>query len=375
LTFFTHKLRPSVGPLEAPVGWWFKISVRPLEGGAERTDLFDRVALAPDDGLVQEYTGNLRILGQVDVANRLLGQPGTEEFVVGVTVAQPQQHAVMTILIEAFVTRELELADLTERVGLAAARADRLVLDAPADIVDAAVGDAHDMKRVVDADRMIEVPGRSRAIALGQVGGDDTDGPYPGRVLVGTPSAQVRGGVALHHVDDPLAVQIDQPGHDSPVLGRGREERGLVDAKGPDFLHSLGVLNQWRAMQDHGVHHGPPAHPELAGDDSDRESELSDLAGGLCSCTHCQDAPAATCSMLSVQVLAAQSRSTQRQRRFSQTSRAGRPKHGRSLMSTLTRPLGLGAHTTGRVLAVEETSSEVIVTVETTAPQFNAKSQ
>jgi hypothetical protein len=123
LTFFTHKLRPSVGPLEAPVGWWFKISVRPLEGGAERTDLFDRVALAPDDGLVQEYTGNLRILGQVDVANRLLGQPGTEEFVVGVTVAQPQQHAVMTILIEAFVTREQELADLTERVGLAAAMA------------------------------------------------------------------------------------------------------------------------------------------------------------------------------------------------------------------------------------------------------------
>ena len=53
-----------------------------------------------------------------------------------------------------------------------------------------------------------DVPG---PIALGQVGGHDPNGPQPGRVLVGTPSAQVRGGISLDHVDHPLAVQIDQP--------------------------------------------------------------------------------------------------------------------------------------------------------------------
>jgi type II secretory pathway component PulM len=28
LTFFTHKLSPSVGPFEAPVRWWARISER-----------------------------------------------------------------------------------------------------------------------------------------------------------------------------------------------------------------------------------------------------------------------------------------------------------------------------------------------------------
>ena len=128
----------------------------------------------------------------------------------------------MAALVEAFVAGEQELANPIERVSFAAAMSERLVLDPPAHLVDAAVGDAHHMERVGDADRMVEVRGGSRAIALGQVGGDDTDGPHPGRVLLGTPSAQVNGGVALHHVDDPLAVQIDEAGHvDGPVLPRG----------------------------------------------------------------------------------------------------------------------------------------------------------
>ena len=67
----------------------------------------------------------------------------------------------------------------------------------------------------------------------------------------------------------------------------------------------------------------------------------------------------ATCSVLSVQVLAAQSRSTQRQRRFSQTSRVGRPKHGRSLMSTLTR--SLASARTPQV--AHQTKSAVVSTV------------
>src|SRR5208283_1738260 len=232
------------------------------------------------------------------VAHRLLGQPRTEELVVGITAAQPEQHAVMTPLVEAFVTGEQELADPIERVSFAAAMAQRLVLDAPAHLVDATVGDSHDMKRVGDTDRMVEVWGGAAAITLGQVGGDDTDGSQPGRVLLGAPSAQVNRRVALHQVDDPLAVQIDQPGHvDGPVLGRGREERGLVDAEGSDSLHSPRVLDQWGAVEDHGVHHGPPAHPELAGHDSDREGELSDLAGGFRSGTQREHSP--WCDVLS----------------------------------------------------------------------------
>ena len=64
-----------------------------LERVAERADLIDLVALASDDGLVEEHSGNFRILGQVDVAHRLLGQPGPEQLVVGIAVAQPEQDA------------------------------------------------------------------------------------------------------------------------------------------------------------------------------------------------------------------------------------------------------------------------------------------
>ena len=183
---------------------------------------------------------------------------------MGIAVAQPEQHAVMTALVEAFVAGEQELSDPIERIGFATAMAQRLVLDAPAHLVDAAVGDSHDMKRVGDADGMIEVRRGARAIALGEVSGDDTDGSHPGRVLLGTPSPQVRGGVSLHHVNDSFAVQVDEAGHvDGPVLSGRREERRLIDAEGPDSLDSSGVLDQWRAVEHHGVHHGPPAHPEL----------------------------------------------------------------------------------------------------------------
>ncbi len=226
-----------------------------LECLSERADLFDLVALAPDDGLVEEHAGNLGVLGQVDVAHRLLGQPGAEQLVVGIAVAQPEQHAVMTALVEALVAGEQELSDPIERVGFAASMAERLVLDAPAHLVDAAVGDSHHMKRVGDADGVVEVRGRAVAIALGEVRGDDTDGPHPARVLLGTPSAQVRGGVALHHVDDPLAVQIDQAGHvDGAVLSGRRQEGRLVDAEGSDLLHPFGILDQVACR-------GGPRHP------------------------------------------------------------------------------------------------------------------
>ena len=147
----------------------------------------------------------------------------------------------MASLVETLVAGQEELADPIERIDLAATMAERLVLDPPAHLVDAAVGDSHDMKRVGDADGVVEVRGGARAIALGEVGGDDPDGSHPGGVLAGAPSAQVRGGVALHQVDHPLAIQIDEAGHvDGPVLPRRSQERSLVDAEGPDLLDPTG---------------------------------------------------------------------------------------------------------------------------------------
>ena len=182
--------------------WWFKISCcQRLERVAERTDLFDLVALAAGDGLVEKRARPRRPLGEVDVTHRLFGQPGPEQLVVGIAATQPEQHAIVAAFIEALGAGQQELADPVERIDFPAPVSERLVLDPSAHLVDAAVGDAHDMERIRDADGMVEVSSDASPVALGEVGGDHLDGLEPQRVLGGAPSPQVGGCVALHHVD------------------------------------------------------------------------------------------------------------------------------------------------------------------------------
>jgi hypothetical protein len=65
------------------------------------------------------------------------------------------------------------------------------------------------------------------------------------------------------------------------MLGGGREERGLVDAQRPHRAHPGRVVDERGAVAHDGVHHGPPADPELSGDDRDRHCEFAHLTGGL----------------------------------------------------------------------------------------------
>jgi hypothetical protein len=73
-----------------------------LQGVAEGDDLLDVVGPAADDGLVEKDGGLLRVVGEIDVTDRLLGQPGTEQLVVRVTEAQSEQQAVVSSLVEPF---------------------------------------------------------------------------------------------------------------------------------------------------------------------------------------------------------------------------------------------------------------------------------
>jgi hypothetical protein len=82
-----------------------------LECLSERADLFDLVALASDDGLVEEHSGFLEVIGQVDVADGLLSASHAEHLVVGIAEAQPGQHLVPAPLVETLVASEQELAD------------------------------------------------------------------------------------------------------------------------------------------------------------------------------------------------------------------------------------------------------------------------
>lgn len=58
------------------------LGLPPAEGTAERSDLFDLVAEAADDGLVDEYGSVGAVVGEVDVTDRfLIGQPGAEHLI------------------------------------------------------------------------------------------------------------------------------------------------------------------------------------------------------------------------------------------------------------------------------------------------------
>ncbi len=60
---------------------------------------------AADDGLVEQRRCVGWRVGEVHVAHRFLGQPGAEQFVVGVTDAQAEQHPLRAAFVEAFASR------------------------------------------------------------------------------------------------------------------------------------------------------------------------------------------------------------------------------------------------------------------------------
>ena len=60
-----------------------------LQGVAERDDLVDLIGKATCDHLVQQHGGLVRIIGEIDVAQVLLGEPRSEDFVVGIAETKP----------------------------------------------------------------------------------------------------------------------------------------------------------------------------------------------------------------------------------------------------------------------------------------------
>src|SRR5271167_27565 len=112
----------------------------PMQGVAEGADLLDVVGPATGDGLVEQHGGVFWIVGEIDVTDRLLGQPRTEQLVVGITQPQPEQQAVVSSLVEPFGPLQQELSDPVERIVLPAPVAEGLVLDPPSHPVDAPVG-------------------------------------------------------------------------------------------------------------------------------------------------------------------------------------------------------------------------------------------
>jgi hypothetical protein len=76
---------------------------------------------------------------------------------VGVPDAQAEQHTVVAAFIEAFGAGEQQLADPIQRIGFAATMPERLVLHSATNLVETTVPDAHHVKRIRDASRVIQM--------------------------------------------------------------------------------------------------------------------------------------------------------------------------------------------------------------------------
>ena len=142
----------------------------------------------------------------------------------------------------------------------------------------------------------------------------------------------------------PLTMSIKMPASrsTSPVAHRGEvrpvglQPRRLVHPQLGHQVHPAPIFHQRDAVIDHRPHHRPPAHPQLLRQLRHRPSVLTHLPARLRPARRLSSTRE-MCGEVSVQVLASQSASTHRQRRFRQTSRAGRPKQGRSRMATSIR--------------------------------------
>jgi len=107
-----------------------------LQGVAERDDLVDLICETAYDHPVQQHCGLAWIIGEIDVAQVLLGEPSSEHLVVGIAETKPKGHAVDASLVQSLRAGEQHAADLVERVILSTAVAQELVLHPAAHMVE-----------------------------------------------------------------------------------------------------------------------------------------------------------------------------------------------------------------------------------------------
>ncbi len=233
-----------------------------------------------------------------------------------------------------------------QRVVLAAPMAEGLVLDPAADLVEAAVGDPHDMERVGDPAGVVEVRGQPGPERLGQVGGHHLDPRQPARVGVGGPSPQVGGRVALDHVDHDVPLEVDQAGGVDGRVVRGwrpgtRSRRCPAGAPGrPGRGHRpAGCRARSRRSSSSTSTPRTPRPPATPAGRAHRPAGRPPPRPGGSTPPGRRAARS-----VSVQVLASHIAVGAAPRRLTHTSRAGRPKQGRSRRCDRHPILRLGPH-------------------------------
>ncbi len=126
-----------------------------------------RVA-APGDRPIERSLGLGGVVGDVDVAHVLLGNPGVLQLPVEVAVTQRLMESFPALFVEVLGAHQQQLADPVERVAFPAAMLQRCLLNALAALRHSGVGETNDVERI-DHDRHVGKqlePGDRRSVAL-----------------------------------------------------------------------------------------------------------------------------------------------------------------------------------------------------------------
>ena len=108
--------------------------------------------------------------------------------------------------------------------------AELFLLNTAADVIDRRVGELDRMKVIHDQRRVREVLDERRPIARSRVERGERDPVAPVRSSVGQPTSQHVTRAALHDVEEPMSVQVDDLGREQgAMLDSGVQEPLLVD--------------------------------------------------------------------------------------------------------------------------------------------------
>jgi len=233
-----------------------------------------------EDG--QLVTGGPERSRRVHGAQLLFDRQGASDFVIGIPPAQPGLEPDPLAVAQPFVAPGQQAPDPEQRVVAPSPVAERLSLDPPTDVVDAGVGELHRVEDVDRDDGLGQALGERLEVAgVGIDGGDRDVVPEPPGAG-GQPLGHRCCAAVLHHVEQAVAVEIDQlGGEDAVVGGPGGEHLVLVDAQGPDPVKAPGVLCERLSVALDRRPGTVPTDPEAPGDLGHAAAVLANEAADL----------------------------------------------------------------------------------------------
>ena len=130
---------------------------------------------------------------------------------VGITRAQPDGQLLPALRVETFGGHDQQLADAVQRVASAAAVAQRVLLEAAADLIHALVREPDHVPVIHDKRGVAQVDAHRCRVPPVRVECHDADTGQPRPIPARQPAGHCPGGAIRYHVEQPAGGGVDQP--------------------------------------------------------------------------------------------------------------------------------------------------------------------